>query len=275
MKAKTRALAGLVLAVIGVSTAAVLRTSEVRAKRPTETRQRTEAVVIAARDLAPGTTVSQADVKIAQWPANLMPSSPARSVDEVVGRGVVAPIYQGEPVMAGRLGANGAGAGLPVLLAAGERALSVRVDDVIGVAGFIQPGSHVDVLVSAREGGEPSANVVLQDVRVLATGQHLQPDTIRSEQAAAVITLAVTPEQAELLTLAANEGRIQLALRHPLDSAPAKTTGASMAQLMRNAKPVVIAPRAGAPKAPRRPSFGIEVYNGAKQTVTTFRDTVK
>jgi pilus assembly protein CpaB len=154
------------------------------------------------------------------------------------------------------------------------RAVSVKVDEVIGVAGFVLPGTRVDVLVTltpSADREEAATRVILQNVQALASGQTIQRNANGEPQAATVITLLVTPEQAEKLTLAATEGQIQLALRNTLDMAEVETTGIKAATLVRMEAPPQ--PAAGsAARGPRRAAGGTSVitYNGAERTVTTF-----
>jgi pilus assembly protein CpaB len=155
------------------------------------------------------------------------------------------------------------------------RAVSVKVDEVIGVAGFVLPGTRVDVLVTltpSADRDEAATRVILQNVQALASGQTIQRNANGEPQTATVITLLVTPEQAEKLTLGATEGQIQLALRNTLDMAEVETEGIKAATLVRTAAPPQPAAQSSA-RAPRRTSSGgtsVITYNGAERTVTTF-----
>jgi pilus assembly protein CpaB len=148
------------------------------------------------------------------------------------------------------------------------RAVSVKVDEVIGVAGFVLPGTRVDVLVTLNPSAEPelaATRVILQNVRTLAAGQTIQRDQDGTPQTVTVITLLVTPDQAQKLTLASTKGRIQLALRNTLDMEEVDTTAIRAGNLIQKAdRPVVKKTRT------RRPRPQVEVYNGAKRSVTTF-----
>jgi pilus assembly protein CpaB len=154
------------------------------------------------------------------------------------------------------------------------RAVSVKVDEVIGVAGFVLPGTRVDVLVTLSDGGdreEAATRVILQNVRTVASGQTIQKDANGEPQNATVITLLVTPEESEKLTLAATEGQIQLALRNTLDMAEVETDGIKAATLVRTEAPPQ--PARPAARGPRRATGGgtsVITYNGAERTVTTF-----
>jgi pilus assembly protein CpaB len=286
MRARSRALTGLMLSVVGLSAAGILKASEKRAHPAVAPEKPTVSVAVAARDLPIGATITAADVQMARWPADIAPPSAINDVNAVVGRGVLDAVLKGEPLLRSRLAGEGEGAGLPALIEHGSRALSVRVDDVIGIAGFVQPNTYVDVLVTARSGNEARSAVALQGVKVLATGRRLAADTSSSGSGAgegqsqnnAVVTLLVTPWQAELLTLAATEGHIQLALRNPLDVQSAPTTGAALTQLIpsgpvpKRTETTRVVPRRAQPAA-TAPFAGVEVYNGPKRAVTTFKDT--
>lgn len=234
-------------------------------------------VAVAARDLPVGAVLGPSDVRLVDWPADALPAEYADSPEGLVGRGVVMPLRANEPLLPGKLAGRGAGGGLPVVIPEGMRAMSVRVDDVIGVAGFVVPGTRVDVLVtlSPRGGrGEATSVVALQNVQVVAAGQSMQQDSAGKPQTTAVITLLVTPRQAEALTLASSEGRIQLALRNTLDSGSVRTEGTRVSAMVGAAE----APAAARPSAPRPRRSApareegprIEVFRGSTRTVTTF-----
>ncbi|HLZ43621.1 MAG TPA: Flp pilus assembly protein CpaB [Candidatus Sulfotelmatobacter sp.] len=177
-------------------------------------------VIVAANDLQVGARVEDKDIKVIKIPgADLPPTAPRRRSD-VLGHGVIIPISKGEFILPNRLAAENAGAGLPSLIPPGMRAVSVRVNEVVSVAGFVTPGTRVDVLLTGTPGGsgEQQTTTVLQDVAVLASGHTLERTSTGEAQNTAVITLLVTPDDAQRLTLASSEGHIQLSLRNPLDT---------------------------------------------------------
>lgn len=234
-------------------------------------------VMVAANDLQVGSRVEERDIRIINIPASVLPPGAPRKRSDVIGHGVILPISKGEFILPNRLAAENAGAGLPSLIPPGMRAVSVRVNDVASVSGFVTPGTRVDVLVtaSATGTGESQTTTVLQDVQVLASGHTLERSSSGEAQNAVVITLLVTPEDAQRLTLATNEGRIQLALRNPVDTKKGEVGAAGARTLFRGAEvpvapvkrvPVrhVTMPKA-APTAPA-PSTGVsvEVYQGDK-----------
>lgn len=249
---------------------------------PAPTRARGARVAVAARDLGVGSVLAPTDVKLVEWPADALPAGYVRSPEELIGRGVLMPLRANEPLLPGKLAPQGAGGGLPVIIPNGMRAVSVRVDEVIGVAGFVVPGTRVDVVVtlSQRNGhGDATSLVAVQNVQVLAAGQSIQQDSAGKPQTATVITLLVTPQQAETLALASSEGRIQLALRNTLDPGSTTTAGTRVSSMVGGApEPVVPAARPAAappsarpsPAPPRHHGPVIEVFRGSSRSVTTF-----
>ena len=207
-------------------------------------------VVIAARPLGVGITVKPTDIKIGKLPAAAFPKGAFSKAEEVVDRPVTSAILMDEPILEGRLAARGSGVGLAPIIPVGMRAVSVRVNDVAGVAGFVLPGMRVDVLVTGRP---PDMNgtvttTCLQNILVLSAGTTIQSDGKGQAIQAPTVTLLVTPEQAETLTLAGNEGHIQLVLRNGSDQSIEKTPGREIRELygMRGERP-----KPAEPKAPR------------------------
>src|SRR5581483_8092760 len=177
-------------------------------------------VVVAANDIAVGNKLQEKDLKVVRFPAGNVPAGASSRVSQVVGRGVVTPIARGEFILPSKLAAENAGAGLPGLIPPGMRAVSVRVNEVVAVAGFVVPGTRVDVLLTGNPGGaaDNQTTTVLENIAVLAAGQKLERTAAGDPQSVPVITLLVSPEDAQKLTLASQEGRIQLSLRNPLDT---------------------------------------------------------
>src|SRR5713101_3270899 len=211
-------------------------------------KQPTTQVIVAARTLDLGTLIRESDLKQGDWSGPLPKGSLLRK-DDVVGRGVMAAIYEGEPVLENRLAPKGAGAGLAATIPAGMRAFAVRVNEVVGVAGFVVPGMRVDILISGNPPGAASnlgmvSRTLLQNIEVLSAGQNFQKDAEGKPVQVQVVNLLVTPEQAEILSLASNETRLQLVLRNPLDTQTSKTTGIALSSLYGVAvKPPEPAPR--------------------------------
>ena len=199
----------------------------------------TRDVVVTTRALSVGATIKPADVKISKLPAAAFPKGGYSKVEEVLDRAVISNILLEEPVLDGRLAAKGSGLGLAPEIPVGMRAVTVRVNDVAGVAGFVLPNMHVDVLVTGRPptGTEGEmTTTVLQNMLVLAAAQTLQPDARGQAINAPTVTLLATPEQAETLTLANSEGHIQLVLRNSTDASVQPTTGRRIEELYSGAR---------------------------------------
>jgi len=217
----------------------------------------TTPVVVAARDLDVGTELGSDEVRLIDWPANAVPTGSFTTVDEVKGRGLVLPVIQNEPILPMKLAAKDAGAGLPPAIPPGLRAVSVRVNEVIGVAGYVLPGTHVDVVATVSptdQHPDTTTKVILTNVQVLAAGTKIDRETDKNKPIpVTVVTLLVNPEESERLTLAASEGKIQLALRNPLDKDAPVTRGIRPAALM-GAAPIAHAPATTARPRAEKPA---------------------
>ena len=191
-------------------------------------------VMVAAADIFPGAVITKEMVKSVTWPRELIPPKAAGSPIQLEGRITNAPVSAGEPILLTRLAPKGTSAGLAGLLTDGKRALSVRVDDVSGVAGFIHPGDHVDVLMEMAKPGsaEHFSRIILQNIVVLSAGQSWEQS--RDEKPAVVntVTLVLNTEQAEILNLASTQGKIRLALRNRNDLAEQVTPGVDISNLL-------------------------------------------
>jgi pilus assembly protein CpaB len=225
-------------------------------------------------------------VTTAQWPGEI-PQHAIQDPSEVVDRGVVAPIYKGEPILETRLAPKGAGGGLASIIPVGMRVVSVRVNDISGVAGFVTPGQRVDVLISGNPPAAPPtlgtvSRTLLQNIQVLSAGQNIQKDAEGKPVSVPVVNLLVTPEQAETISLANSETRIQLVLRNPLDTEIAKTPGTAVRNLFSGQKNLTLGgenarPRpvtTAAVKAPpaKRPPVVVEVIQGSTRTQKEFQE---
>ena len=240
-------------------------------------------ILVAARGLEIGTLIKDTDVKAGQWVGPL-PTGAILKKEDAVGRGVVAAIYEGEPLLDNRLAAVGAGGGLAATIPPGMRAVAVRVNDIVGVAGFVVSGMRVDVLIAGSPPGSaasgPKVKTLLQNIEVLSAGQNFQKDAEGKPVQVPVVNLLVTPEQAEILSLASNETRIQLILRNPLDTQATNTPGTAMASLFGEGKPAApqvararvkpAPPAVVLPATPPPSPFLIEVLNGPKRTEVKF-----
>lgn len=190
-------------------------------------------LVVASKPLNVGTTIKPGDVTVSKVPLAAFPKSGFSKVEEVLDRPVVSNILAEEAVIEGRLAPRGAGAGLAPVIPVGMRAVTVRVNDVVGVAGFVLPGMRVDVTVTGRpaSSNETLTTTVLQNITVLSAGQTMAPDSRGAAINAQTVTLLVSPEQAEIIVLAGSEGRIQLILRNGSDNETPKTNGVTLAGL--------------------------------------------
>ena len=193
----------------------------------------TRDIVLAARPLSVGTMVKPEDIKIGKMPAVAFPKGAFSKPEEVIDRPVISNILMDEPVLEGRLAARGSGLGLAPVIPVGMRAVTVRVNDVTGIAGFVLPGMRVDVLVTGNPPNSQGSitTTALQNMLVLSAGTVMQPDTRGKAMPSATVTLLATPEQAETLTLANADTRIQLVLRNGSDQTIEKTPGRDIAEL--------------------------------------------
>jgi len=233
------------------------------------------AVMVAANDLQIGAKIEQRDIKVIHVPVSDFPAGAPQRYADVVGHGVITPISKGDFILSNKLAGENV-TGLPSLITPGMRAVSVRVNEVVSVAGFVTPGTRVDVLLTGTPtgGNDAQTTTVLQDVKVLASGHTLEKSATGEAQNTPVITLLVTPDDAQRLTLASSEGHIQLALRNPLDTRQEEVPSASARGLYRGAP----APPAGpAPvrhrvvktpppaTVPVSTGVSVEVYQGDKK----------
>ncbi|HVY38476.1 MAG TPA: Flp pilus assembly protein CpaB [Polyangia bacterium] len=217
-------------------------------------------LAVAAVDLPLAGKIKAEDLKLEDWPADHLPAGAIRDPKELVGRILISRVLAGQPILPGMLAAKNAGNGLAALIPPNMRAMAVRVDDVVGVAGFIHPDDRVDVMVTLRPqraGAETTSKVFLQNVKVLAVGQEVEAnDQARMHASpATVATLLVSPQDAERLALASSEGRLLLTLRSWTDSLPVNTGGAVAEELVGEPVPP---PVAGKPE-PARPAPPVTV----------------
>jgi pilus assembly protein CpaB len=240
----------------------------------------TARVVVAATDVKLGSVLRDVDLATAEM-AGPLPKGAITNPQEAIGRGVVSNLYQGEPVMESRLAAVGSGGGLAATISPGMRACAVKVDDVVGVAGFVTAGMRVDVLISGNPPGTanttqgPRVKTLLQNIEVLSAGTDIQKDGEGKPKQVQVVNLLVTPEQAEDLSLASNETHIQLVLRNPLDTQIAEPPGTAMANLFSDKNSAPPKPRpTGTPRAvdpkPASRVYVVEVFNGSKKSEEKF-----
>jgi pilus assembly protein CpaB len=237
-------------------------------------------VVAAATDIKIGQILAAPDLTTVQIQGTV-PKNAILDPKNAIGRGVTSPMYAGEPILEGRLAPVGSGGGLAAIIKDGYRAIAVRVDQVVGVAGFVLPGMRVDVLISgippnAQSSGSNNntqVRTVLQNIEVLSAGSDIQKDAEGKPQQVQVVNLLVTPEQAQVLALASNETRIQLVLRNPLDTKVAEVQGTAMTNLFTEQGPPPSKPKLTGPVKPKvkQPDmFTVTVINGSTKTDEKF-----
>ena len=237
-------------------------------------------VIVAATDIKLGSVLRDVDLTTAEFVGSL-PKEAILKKQDAIGRGVVSNLYQGEPVLDSRLAAVGSGGGLAATIRQGMRACAVKVDEVVGVAGFVTPGMRVDVLISGNPPGPinvaegQKVKTLFQNVEVLSAGTDIQKDGEGKPKSVQVVNLLVTPEQAEMLSLASTQTHIQLVLRNPLDTEVAQVPGSALMNLYtdpnakRALKPLA-APRRVTHSVPQSQLYLVEVFNGSKRSEEKF-----
>lgn len=236
--------------------------------------------VAAALNLEAGEMLKPGSVNMIDWPEGSQLSGAFVKPEEVAGRVVLYPLSAGQPILERQLSAPGSGQGLTVKIPDGMRAISLRSDDVVGVAGFLLPGTHVDVLVTYHTANtsDPITTTILQDVEILAAGQKFQPDPEGKANSVNVVTLLVKPTDAERVVLASSQGIVHFVLRNGLDRAQIQGSSMQLSQLDGSAAPRPVAPVNTAPRpvaAPRAPaansSYVVETVSNGKQSVESFK----
>jgi pilus assembly protein CpaB len=258
----------------------------------------THPVVVATRDIPEGAAIDRMALSIAQWPEGTVPVGAYTNLDSVAGRVTRVNVFSGEVMVPGRLAPAGSGPGLELKIPPGQRAMAVRINDVAGISGLIQPNSRVDVLVTImdQKSNAQVAKLFMENMRVLSVGTEIQRDASGKANAATTVTLGVTPQEAERLAIAMNQGSIQLVLRGYGDPDSVRTKGANttdvLSQLGGGRTVVVETPQPAArrPVAPRpapapvivqqRPppppdSAVVNVYRAGKATPMKFDTTTK
>jgi pilus assembly protein CpaB len=239
----------------------------------------TQNLVVAAAPLQLGARLDASNLRVIPWPVNQPVAGMFTRIEDCVNRAVITNLAENEPVLESKLAPKEAGAGLPATIPEGMRAVSVAANEVVGVAGFVIPGTMVDVLVTGQMQGQNNkiTRVILENVRVLAAGQKIEQDREGKPQTVPVITLLVTPDEATKLTMGATEGKIQLALRNTIDTK--KNDPEPVLQAVLFAPPGGIKPavapdhsgkkRAAAPPPPPQ-AYTVEVITGNKRENKSF-----
>lgn len=274
---RNRLIIGLAAAILFafILSAYVYRQLKIAAgNRPVEAQH----IVVAAEALQIGARVDASNLRLIPWPTGEPIAGMFTRIEDCAGRALINSVIENEPILEAKLAPRSAGAGLPAAIPEGMRALSVAVNEVVGVAGFVIPGTMVDVLVTGQvPGAGGNANnitrTILENVPVLAAGQKVEQDREGKPQKVPVITLLVSPEDADKLTMASTEGKIQLALRNTVDTKLVKPAPVLQAVLFAGPEPAPVRSsghRAAAPKAP--PPYVVEVIIGNKKEIKSFEN---
>src|SRR4051794_40524753 len=280
---RTIVVVGVAVVVAGMASFGVLRAIQQMPVREVEVRSRFQ--VVAAHDMPTGSVITKDYVKLVPWPASSPVDKGFTTIESVLNRGLIASVVTNEPLTEAKVAPLEAGAGLPPSITEGMRAVSVKVNEVIGVAGFVVPGTHVDVMVTLKREAEKDTmtRVVVSDIQVLTAGTRYDQEKSRDGQPiqTTVVTLLVTPPDAERIALAATEGSIMLTLRNPMDRKPTETTGIRTAALLGQAPaapPVVkasqgrrIATPAPVEAAPVPKVYTVEAFRAAKRSEEVVR----
>jgi pilus assembly protein CpaB len=231
-------------------------------------------IIVAAGALQLGTRLQAQSLRVIPWPKDQPAQGMMTRMDQAVGRVLITPVVENEPILEANLAPTKAGAGLPAVIPEGMRAISVAVNNVVAVAGFVVPGTYVDVIATGSPhsgSGETVTRTILENIRVLAAGQQIQEDKDGKPQTVPVITLLVKPDEADWLTMASTEGRIQLSLRNTIDTKQSNPPPVLDASVFGIPRPEFVR-RPGPVKPPTstRPAFVVEVIRGDKRESKTF-----
>jgi pilus assembly protein CpaB len=231
--------------------------------------------VAASANLEAGQVIKAENLRMVDWPASVPLTGAFAAPQPLVGRVVMYPLSAGEPIVERQLASAGSGLGLTVKIPDGMRAISLRSDEVVGVAGFLLPGTHLDVLVTLHPpgGGDAITNTVLQDVQVLASGQKTEPDPEGKPVTATVVTLLVKPDDAERVDLASTQGIVHFVLRNGVDREQRTSTPAQFSEL--TGLPVKPPPSAGpvrrAAQAEVKKPYIVETFLGGAAKTESFQ----
>ena len=270
------------VAIAAIATFGVYRVLE---NTKASSRIATRPLVVAAKSLPEGASIDRASLSVRDWPVATIPAGAFSSTDSLVGRVTRVAIFEGEAIVPGRLAPSGTGPGIEVKITPGKRAMGVRINDVAGVSGLIQPNSRVDVLVNIRagDGGRQVSKLFMENMRVLSVGTRVERDAEGKAIEATTAALEVTPEEAERLAVAVSQGSIQLVLRGYGDPDSVRTKGANSSDVLsqlgsaperapqpaprpaRRAAPRPVTPAPVAVAPPAKPdSLTVTVFRGAE-----------
>lgn len=231
-------------------------------------------VVVATRDLPVGTLLGEEDVRLIEWPGEVVPQGFAQQIPDVIGRGIILPILTNEPILMTKLMDRGAGGGLPILIPEGMRAIALRIDDVIQVAGFVTAATRVDLMLTMQPMGSTEwvTKTIMQNLEVASINQTYTQDPQGNPILGTVATLYVTPDQAEVIALATRQGQIQFALRNQLDVREVRTAGARASRLLAlgGGTPAASTRPRTAPTASPEAGNTLEVLRGSQRSLIRF-----
>ena len=233
-------------------------------------------IVAAATDLSVGTTVSQKDIVLLDWYSDALPTGAFTKTEDVVGHPLLYPVVAKEPILQRDLGVQGAGIGLAGKIPEGMRGVAIRSNEIIGVAGFLYPGSRVDLLMTFTPpgGSMPVTQTVLQNVEVLTAGQTIEPDPQGKPQPVNVVTLLLSPADSQKLQLASAQGTIQFVLRSGADQKTPELRATRLDELVTGGKPAPVVAAPGVKRAPKptpqNPIYLMEVIQGTQRSVQKF-----
>jgi pilus assembly protein CpaB len=284
MNRRTRTIAVVTIALIFATLASVGVYTAIQRIPVREVEVANYQVVVAAKPLTMGTRLAVTDLKTIAWPSASPIANGFSDPQAIIDRGLLAAVAENEPITESKLAAKEAGAGLPPSIPPGMRAMSVKVNEVVGVAGFVVAGTRVDVLVTLRRQDDSMTRTVASNIQVLTAGTQYDREASRDGQPipSTVVTLMVTPQDAERITLAQAQGEVMLALRNPLDLEPTETNGIRTGGLMGEpaAPPVVkvirgtprvVTPKPAPEAAPQM--YTVEAIRAAKRTAETVQKT--
>jgi pilus assembly protein CpaB len=268
LKGSTHIVLAVLAGIIGVI--AIRQAVSPKQKTASET---VNQVVVADAEITSGTALAPNLVRLTDWPKQITPPNAATAIAQVDKRVVMVPLVKGEPILLSKLAPEGSAAGLGGLIRGEMEAFTVKVDDVSGVAGFIQPGSRVDVLMimpSIHNTSEHLSKLILQDLKVLTAGQVWEQSGTNKPVAVNTVTLEVTPQQAEILNLASTQGKIRLTLRSLVNKKVTPTEGYYTSYFFKGQKTQEVQKTPEAKPAPpptaKPPSTSIEVIKGTKRS---------
>jgi pilus assembly protein CpaB len=230
-------------------------------------------IVVSSKALDAGTQLAPDQLMLVDWPSNLPIEGTMMKPEDAVGRILLYPVPLKEPIRQQLLAGPGAAIGLTAKIPNGMRAVAVVTNEVNNVSGFLFPGSHVDVLATFRgeAGKEPMTTTVLQNIEVLSTGERLEPDPSGKPQNVKVVTLLITPDDAQKLSLASSQGTLQFVLRNGSDQQPTEQRPTLISELQGAGSAAVAAPKTPRTTTPPKPvGYEVEIFDGTKKSVTKF-----